>query len=263
MKKVLTLFICFALAVNLVAQETKKKKLRQLSPDRPEQTQSPNTIDAGHFQLETDVVNNTFNYKDAPNSSTLQLLNFNAKVGIQKNMDVEILSNAFSFTTYTKHAKPDSGYTLPNLTFRYKLNLFGNDSGKTALAIMPFINTSNFFYQKPQAKTGGLFIVAGHTINEKYSLNYTGGFTSFALNPFFKQYELFSAFSFVYPLSKTISHFLELSERYNKYADVKNNYSFDTGFTYTPTQNNQFDMGCYYFIPAKAVFIFIGTTFRI
>lgn len=263
MKSTLTLFICFALSVNVFSQETKKKKLRQLSPDRPEQTQSPNTIDAGHFQVETDLANNTFNYKDAPNSSTLQFLNFNAKVGIQKNMDVQILSNAFSFTTYTKHAKPDTGYALPNLTFRYKLNLFGNDSGNTAVAIMPFINTSNFFYQKPQAKTGGIFIVAGRTINDKYSLSYTGGFTSFALNPFFKQYELFSAFSLVYPLSKTINQFVELSERYNKYADVKNNYSFDTGFTYTPTQNNQFDMGCYYFIPAKSVFIFIGTTFRI
>jgi hypothetical protein len=36
--------------------------MRELSPDRPDKTESPHTVDAGHFQLEMDFVN--FTYSD-------------------------------------------------------------------------------------------------------------------------------------------------------------------------------------------------------
>ncbi|MGZ3932532.1 MAG: hypothetical protein ACXVP0_14705, partial [Bacteroidia bacterium] len=91
----------------------------------------------------------------------------------------------------------------------------------------------------------------------------TGGLTSFAIDPFFKQYEWFSTVSFTYPLYKSLHHFLEISDRLNEFSSVRNNYSFDSGLTFTPTKNNQFDMGFYYFIPVKTLYIFIGTTIRI
>src|SRR5213592_1877389 len=34
--------------------------LRELTPDRPDKTESPYTVDAGHFQLEMDVLNYTY-----------------------------------------------------------------------------------------------------------------------------------------------------------------------------------------------------------
>ena len=56
---------------------------------------------------------------------------------------------------------------------------------------------------------------------------------------------------------------MEVSERYNRFTGVRNNYSVDSGFTFTPTRNNQFDIGFYYFIPMRELYIFIGTTIRI
>src|SRR5579872_4714918 len=40
-----------------VRKSEKKKKLRELSPDRPHQTESPITVDVGHIMFETDLVN--------------------------------------------------------------------------------------------------------------------------------------------------------------------------------------------------------------
>jgi hypothetical protein len=266
-KKIHLLYIFILISFNLISQEEKKEKrkkeLRELSPDRPHQTESPHTVDVGHIMLETDLVNNTFYNKEVPRSATTGLFYFNLKMGFQKNMDVELISDALSFTRYAHDVLPATNAAFPDLTFRYKLNILGNDSGKTSIAIMPFITTSNFFVDKPQAKTGGIFVNMEQKLGEKYEIEYTGGLTYFSINPFFKQYEWFSTVSFTYPLYKTVHHFLEISERFNQFSNLRNNYSFDSGFTFTPTKNNQFDMGFYYFIPVKTLYIFIGTTIRI
>src|SRR5271167_3863606 len=44
---------------------TPDKYMREISPDRPDKTDSPFTVDAGHYQLEMDFVNYTY---DSPNS---------------------------------------------------------------------------------------------------------------------------------------------------------------------------------------------------
>jgi hypothetical protein len=47
-----------------VQKEEKRKKLRDFSPDRPRQTESPHAVDVGYIMFETDLVNNTFYNKD-------------------------------------------------------------------------------------------------------------------------------------------------------------------------------------------------------
>jgi hypothetical protein len=265
-RKGLLLSICLLLPLIVKAQvqkEGKGKKLRELSPDRPHQTESPHTVDVGHIMFETDLVNNTFYSKDIPHSSTTGLFYFNLKAGIQKNMDIEILSNAYSLTHYEHNALPPTVTRFPDLTFRYKLNVMGNDSGKTSIAIMPFMTTTNLFHEKWHAQAGGILVNAEQMIGSKYEVGFTGGLTSFSTNPFFMQHECFSTISFSYPLYKSLNHFAEISDRLNEAVKVRNNYSFDSGFTFTPTENNQFDMGFYYFIPTKMLYIFIGTTIRI
>ena len=60
--------------------------MREMSPDRPDKTDSPITVDAGHFQLEMDFANLTY---DAPNSERgnvksedYQIAPMNLKVGV-------------------------------------------------------------------------------------------------------------------------------------------------------------------------------------
>ena len=40
---------------------TPDQYMREISPDRPDKTESPYTLDAGHFMLEMDFANYTYN----------------------------------------------------------------------------------------------------------------------------------------------------------------------------------------------------------
>ena len=44
---------------------TPPERMRELSTDRPDQTESPHTVDAGHFQLEMDFVSAAFDRDDS------------------------------------------------------------------------------------------------------------------------------------------------------------------------------------------------------
>src|SRR5579862_9271022 len=73
---------------------TPDKYMREISPDRPDKTDSPFTLDAGHFQLEMDFANFTY---DEPNSQregtryeSYQIAPMNVKVGVLNNVDVQL-----------------------------------------------------------------------------------------------------------------------------------------------------------------------------
>src|SRR5688572_24804065 len=57
-------------------------ELRELSTDRPDQTESPYTVDAGHFQVESDLVNYTRDRDGNIRTTDLSLAALNLKVGL-------------------------------------------------------------------------------------------------------------------------------------------------------------------------------------
>src|SRR5579863_6155173 len=110
MKKIVAISTICAAAFEVGAQETNAvppdksgynlfnptpdKYMREISPDRPDKTDSPFTVDAGHFQLEMDLVNYTY---DSPNSQhgntqsdEYQIAPMNVKVGIFNNTDFQV-----------------------------------------------------------------------------------------------------------------------------------------------------------------------------
>src|SRR5262245_45293811 len=124
---------------------TPEAQLRELSTDRPDLTESPYSVDAGWWQVEMDIAaftrtRDTLDGADAK-STSLSVANVNIKVGLTNNIDLQTV-----MSTYTWERDNDriagtrekiSGFG--DLVSRLKINLWGNDGGKTAGAIMPFI----------------------------------------------------------------------------------------------------------------------------
>jgi hypothetical protein len=124
---------------------TPEKYLRPMSPDRPDKTDTPFTVDAGHFQLEMDFANLTLN---DPNSrrgqlreTTCEIAPVTLKLGVLNNLDVEL-----AFTSFRSVAVEDvlAGRThhesgFAGLTPRCKINLIGNDGGFVAVGMIPFL----------------------------------------------------------------------------------------------------------------------------
>ena len=76
--------------------------LRELSTDRPDQTESPYTVDAGHFQVEMDFFNYTAD-RDTAGGADLRarawsVAPLNLKLGLTNRLDVQLMVSATNST---------------------------------------------------------------------------------------------------------------------------------------------------------------------
>lgn len=152
MKRILLLIALIAMAQGAVLAQAQKKytlfnpvpkdKMREMSTDRPDITESAQSVDAGHFQVETDL----FKTKRNKTAGTTTIENYynlaNLKIGLTHHTDLQLIVGNY-VDTYEKDANGNKNNVTSgfgDLTLRLKYNLWGNDGGKTALAAMPYVN---------------------------------------------------------------------------------------------------------------------------
>jgi hypothetical protein len=117
--------------------------MRKFAPDRPTKGFSVRTIDAGHIEIETDLVNYTTANSPDGTTHSVQGLDPTVKLGLTNWMDVEVQFNGL------QHVESSDGTTSPfnfqnatgfgDVFLRTKMNLFGNDSGPVGLALIPYV----------------------------------------------------------------------------------------------------------------------------
>jgi len=113
-------------------------QMRSFSTDRPTKSNVPYTVDAGHFQYETDLVNFTHQVSGSTHIDTLLVPNPTFKIGLTNNADLEV--NVPFAGVGTFGSGPSSTLWGIGDTFvRSKINLWGNDGGDTAAAIIPYV----------------------------------------------------------------------------------------------------------------------------
>ena len=114
--------------------------MRSFSTDRPTKSNVPYTIDAGHFQYETDLVNLTHQVSGATRTDFLFVPNPTFKVGVTNNADVEVNVPLVGERTYPAAGGPSTSlWGIGDTYLRSKVNLWGNDGGDTAAAIIPYV----------------------------------------------------------------------------------------------------------------------------
>ena len=120
---------------------TPPQLLRELHTDRPDQTESPFTVDAGHLQLEMDLLNATFDERAGTRTRQYAIAPVNLKVGLLHNVDLQFLLDSYLYSRVeerrTKTAEKASGFG--DFVSRLKINFWGNDGGPTAFGMIPFV----------------------------------------------------------------------------------------------------------------------------
>src|SRR5438093_5095925 len=111
---------------------------RPYNTDRPSKTDSPFTIDAGVFQIESDVANWTLDYEKGVRTRTWIVGNTNFKLGLTNWMDLQIFPQ---FYVNKRTSGPDFGKQLEqngfgDTTVRVKINLVGDDRGKLVIGLV-------------------------------------------------------------------------------------------------------------------------------
>ena len=116
--------------------------LRTFSPDRPTKSNGPLTVDAGRFQYETDLVSYLHSNVGGISTRTYVALDPTLKIGLTRRVDLELQFNGY---TSMRVSDPGGGSTLSradgagDLVVRSKVNLFGNDGGAVAMALIPYV----------------------------------------------------------------------------------------------------------------------------
>jgi hypothetical protein len=121
---------------------TPDDQMRAFTPERPTQAFSPFTVDAGHFQYESDLLNYTHtNYQGA---GTLNYLTADPtiKLGLTNWIDFEVELNGYlNSSTHDNliSALISNGHGFGDTIFKIKYNVLGNDGGTFALAFILFL----------------------------------------------------------------------------------------------------------------------------
>jgi Putative MetA-pathway of phenol degradation len=116
--------------------------MRKFTPDRPLKGFSVRTIDAGHFEIETDLVNYTFANYLGLTTHTIQAFDPTLKLGLTNRMDFEVQFNGLQVVRSFDNAVVDNLANIAgfgDVFLRTKVNLLGNDSGPVGFALIPYV----------------------------------------------------------------------------------------------------------------------------
>ena len=156
--------------------------LREFDTDRPDKTNSPHTLDAGHLQLEMD----TFAFSHDRHNSERSFVrndnwtfaNANLRIGLTNWADLQLLIPFYQVNrdkdTGTGIAMRQRG--IGDLTVAVKMNFWGNDGGKTAGGLELFVKTPTANHNLGNGKTeGGALLLLGTTLPGDFEFGINSG----------------------------------------------------------------------------------------
>jgi Putative MetA-pathway of phenol degradation len=122
-----------------VFDPTPADQLRAFCTDRPPKANLPCTVDSGHWQYESDLLNWTNAVSGGVTTNTYLFTNPTLKLGLTNRMDLE-LNMAPVETVTTKGPLGKQSLTgVGDLFVRVKVNLAGPEGGDFQAAIIPYV----------------------------------------------------------------------------------------------------------------------------
>jgi hypothetical protein len=244
-KRIYSLSTCAVIAIGAAALQEAAAQTRELSTDRPDRTESPYTVPQGKIQLEMDVANWTHNEDAGVEVDTLAIAPFNLKYGIGADTDIQFVVTPYVRSEVSGLGLDDSVSGIGDVTVRLKQNIWGNDDGSTAFAIMPFVTfpTADDDFGGSGDVEGGVILPLGFSIADG-----VGAGVMLQVNALKDSSDDYAAEFIVsgtvgFDITDQIGGYVELFA--SKFDDIgeKTQATFDFGVTYSPEAELQFDAG--------------------
>ncbi len=224
---------------------TPRELMREMSTDRPDTTESPITVDAGHLQIESSAFDFGRTRQGGVTEEVFTYGAMNLKLGLLNNVDIQFVFDAFTEVRTKNHATniTETVEGFSDLQMRLKINLWGNDGGRTAFAFFPFIKIPTGSDLSNDKVEGGLILPFSVELTERLGLGLMLE-TDFVYDEERRGYEAEFVHTAVlgYSLTEKWGAFVE-------YAGVTGSAALAYqatavgGFTYAVTDNLQLDVG--------------------
>lgn len=228
---------------------TPRELMRAMATDRPDSTESAYSVDAGHFQIESSFFDFTRDRRndDDVTQRSLAVAPTILKLGLTNRVDAQLGFAPLTFTDQTDRAagekSEDRGFS--DLMIRVKTNLWGNDAGPSAAAVMPFVTlpTGDDGISADHVE-GGLIFPFALTLPAEFSMGAMAEF-DIVRNADNNGYAIdcFHTATVGHDLVGDLAGFVEYAGRADLSGELDYRASFNTGLTYALTPDLQFDGG--------------------
>ena len=249
--------------------------MRDMSTDRPDKTESPYSVDAGHFQFETDLFAYTADRRNPEHDGTrvksYSVLPVNVKMGLTNRIDLQLVME--TYTSEKTRARNAAGEAFEetlqgfgDITSRLKINVWGNDGGMTALAFMPFVKIpTNQENLGNDAVEGGLIVPLAVELPRGWGM---GVMTEFDLNRDEDDrgyhVEFINTLTFSHDIYGDLGGYVEFFSSVSAEPRTRWVGTVDMGLTYAVTKDIQMDAGVNIGVTRSAddVNPFVGLSWR-
>lgn len=216
---------------------------REMSTDRPDTTESPYSVPAGMFQIEASFFDYSRDANKGIGSADQWIYGqINFKIGITHDSDLQVIVNSHAIAGESERGDSTRTTGFGDITVRYKQNLWGNDSGTTAFALMPYLTIPTHTDVSDEAWAGGLIMPLSISLSDRVSLGLMGE-VDLVPDAETNGYDLEWLHSATLGISLTekFGMYLELVGIAGQDADYQ--ALFDTGLTFAVTGSLVFDAG--------------------
>jgi len=218
--------------------------VREMVTDRPDTTESPYSVPAGMYQIEASF----FDYSREANrgeASADQWIfgQINFKLGVTHDSDLQVVVNSHAIAGQSQRGDITRTSGFGDITVRYKQNLWGNDSGTTAFALMPYVTIPTHTQVSEEAWAGGLIMPLAISLSDRLSLGLMGEMDIVHdAETSGQDLEWLHSATLGISLTEKLGMYFELVG----IAGQDTNYQalFDTGLTFALTDNLVFDAAC-------------------
>ena len=253
---------------------TPREYLREMNTDRPDKTESPFTVDAGHFQIEMDLVSYTHDRQDSDGAvrrtDAWAIAPFNLKVGLCNRADLQVALQTWNEVETSARgpgrAVRQHSRGLGDLTIRMKYNFWGDDGGPTAFGAIPFVKlpTSQDKLGNNRVEGGLIFPLAvelprgfGMGLMTELDVNRDNAGKGY-------HFEFVNSITFSHDLVGRLAGYVEFFSAASSERDADWVGTADLGLTYGLTENVQLDAGVNFGVTKSAddVNAFAGLSWR-
>lgn len=227
--------------------------LRDMTTDRPDTTESPFTIDAGHVQIEANLFGFTRSSPetDGTYEKSFEFGTTNFRIGLTNSTEVNFVFSSYGVARSYPGGVPPSTRAagIGAIDIRVKLNLWGNDSfekpGDSAFGLLPFITipTDRSNGINPDGIEGGLIVPYSVVLTERIGLGVNGGFHVVRNGGGGNHTEYLASAALAIEWTERLGTYYEVAARFNTQNPRGEIVILATGFTYALNENLQFDAG--------------------
>src|SRR5262245_6190501 len=229
---------------------TPGEHLRVMNRDGPGTTESPYTVDAGHFQIETTLVSYTVD-RESFDGVTQRieewgaLAPINLKIGLLNRLDAQFLVETYNVLYERDDGSRTTRRGFGDTTVRLKYNFWGNDGGRTAFAATPYVKfpTSQDDIGN-RAVAGGLVLPLSVELPHDFWLGTTTRFDAVQDEDESGYHtEFINSVAFGHDLFGSLFGYVEFFSAVSTERDADWEGTFNTGLVYEVTENLQLNVG--------------------